>query len=327
MACASLLFCSCNKDNGSIPEWPWLDPDADNEPWTEVTSDFGKLPEYVRVYHSPEILNSAKALAYIATVDLSKAGFKVWAIDDPECQGTEEAFRTPTDIYNETEAVLAINGGYFYSDSGLNYPASLAVNDGKIYSYNINYASLDWQTMYYPTRAAFIQHADGKIEAAWTYQNGSDHYVYQVPAENGYGNTPLPIPSASYPAEGAAFEAKTAIGAGPVLLKGGEIMNTYKFECFQGEEDTRCAIPDPRSAIGVTADNRLVLFVCEGRGMTEGVKGYSTADVAALLKEFGCVEAINLDGGGSSCLLVNGMETIKPSDGAQRKVGSIIYIL
>jgi len=28
----------------------------------------------------------------------------------------------------------------------------------------------------------------------------------------------------------------------------------------------------------------------------------------------GCVEALNLDGGGSSCLLINGIETIKPSD-------------
>lgn len=327
MACAALVLCSCNKNNGSIPDWPWLDPDADNEPWVEVTEGFGKLPEYVHLYHSPDVLNGDRALAYIATVDLSKAKFNVWAIDDPSCSGTEESFRTPTEVYNEKNAALVMNGGYFYSDSGLNYPASLAVNEGKIYSYNINYASLDWVTMYYPTRAAFIRHKDGKIEAAWTYQSGSDHYVYQTPAENGFGNDPLPVPSATYPVQAETFEAETAIGAGPVLIKGGEIMNTYKFECFQGDADTRCAIPDPRSAIGVTADNRLVLFVCEGREMTEGIKGYSTENVAKILKEFGCVEAINLDGGGSSCMLVNGMETIKPSDGEQRKVGSIIYVL
>ena len=80
------------------------------------------------------------------------------------------------------------------------------------------------------------------------------------------------------------------------------------------------------TAIGVTADNRLVLFVCEGRDMTEGVKGYSTEDVAKILLEFGCTEAINLDGGGSSCLLVNGLETIQPSDGAQRPVGSCVFV-
>jgi len=327
LAGVSMMVCACaNKTDGSIPEWPWIDPDADNQAWIEVTSEYGKLPEYIKVYHSPEVLNGAKAMAYIATVDLSKASFNVWGIDDPGCAGTTEEFRTPTDVYNEMDAALVINGGYFYSSDGLNYPASLAVNNGKIYSYNINYASLDWETMYYPTRAAFIEHASGKIEAAWTYQNGSDHYLYQSPAGNGFGNKPLPTPSATYPVTAETFEAKTAIGAGPVLVKGGEIINSYRFECFQGDADTNCANPDPRTAIGVTADNRLVLFVCEGREMTEGVKGYSTENVAKLMKEFGCVEAINLDGGGSSCMLVNGMETIKPSDGAQRKVGSVVYV-
>ena len=41
---------------------------------------------------------------------------------------------------------------------------------------------------------------------------------------------------------------------------------------------------------------------------------------AAVLKAQGCTEALNLDGGGSSCMLINGKETIKPSDGHQRAV-------
>lgn len=60
--------------------------------------------------------------------------------------------------------------------------------------------------------------------------------------------------------------------------------------------------------------------------MTEGVAGLTTADVANVLLDLGCVEAINLDGGGSSCMLVNGKTTIKVSDGSQRAVGSIIMI-
>ncbi|MFN9783889.1 MAG: phosphodiester glycosidase family protein, partial [Sphingobacteriales bacterium] len=39
------------------------------------------------------------------------------------------------------------------------------------------------------------------------------------------------------------------------------------------------------------------------------------------------VEALNLDGGGSSCLLVNGRETIKPSDKTgQRPVPAVLLI-
>ena len=60
--------------------------------------------------------------------------------------------------------------------------------------------------------------------------------------------------------------------------------------------------------------------------MTKGVKGLSTSDVANVLLDLGCVEAINLDGGGSSCMLVNGKETIKVSDGTQRAVASTIML-
>ena len=78
--------------------------------------------------------------------------------------------------------------------------------------------------------------------------------------------------------------------------------------------------------IAVTADGKMILFVCEGRQMTEGVAGLTTADVANVLLDLGCVEAINLDGGGSSCMLVNGKTTIKVSDGSQRAVGSTVMI-
>ena len=329
MILAAVLVAACSAKTEDIPsEWPWHDPDADDEPWIEVTEGFGTLPDYVKIYHSPEILKGKKAEAWIATADLSVAEFHVWGLNDPELDGCMDALRTPTKVYNDFGSpVLVINGGYFYSDSGVNYPASLAVENGVLLSPNINYASEDWVTLYNPTRAAFIRHADGTIEASWTYFSDADnHWIYPVPSENSYGSTPMKTPSASYPEGAKPFEAKTAIGAGPVLLKNSEIKNTWRYECIPGDYDVNCANPDPRSAIGVTADGRLVLFVCEGRQMTEGVAGYSTENVAKILLEFGCTDAINLDGGGSSCLLVNGIETIQPSDGKQRSVGSCIYI-
>jgi exopolysaccharide biosynthesis protein len=70
----------------------------------------------------------------------------------------------------------------------------------------------------------------------------------------------------------------------------------------------------------------MVAFVCEGREMTDGVYGLTTEDVANVLLDLGCKEAINLDGGGSSCMLVCGKNTIKVSDGSQRAVASTIMI-
>jgi exopolysaccharide biosynthesis protein len=47
---------------------------------------------------------------------------------------------------------------------------------------------------------------------------------------------------------------------------------------------------------------------------------------AQIFKDLGCMEALNLDGGGSSCLLINGKETIKVSDKTQRPVPAVFLI-
>jgi exopolysaccharide biosynthesis protein len=116
---------------------------------------------------------------------------------------------------------------------------------------------------------------------------------------------------------------QTAVGGGPVLIDNGKCVNAYKEEVFYGigPESSQ-----PRTAIGVTADRKMMFFVCEGREMTAGVTGLTTAEVAGVLMGLGCVEAINLDGGGSSCMLVNGQETIKVSDGSQRAVASTVML-
>ncbi len=45
------------------------------------------------------------------------------------------------------------------------------------------------------------------------------------------------------------------------------------------------------------------------------------------MADLGCVEALNLDGGGSSCVLVNGKETIQVSDKTgQRPVPGVFII-
>ena len=55
--------------------------------------------------------------------------------------------------------------------------------------------------------------------------------------------------------------------------------------------------------------------------------GATLVQMAELFKQLGCREAMNLDGGGSSCLLVNGKETIKVSDKTgQRPVPAVFMI-
>jgi len=60
------------------------------------------------------------------------------------------------------------------------------------------------------------------------------------------------------------------------------------------------------------------------KGLAEGA---TLPQLANIMLELGCVEAMNLDGGGSSCMLVNGKETIKPSDReGQRPVPAVLTV-
>jgi exopolysaccharide biosynthesis protein len=57
----------------------------------------------------------------------------------------------------------------------------------------------------------------------------------------------------------------------------------------------------------------LLVLVAEGRHLGKA-EGLTLKQTAQLLIDWGCVEGLNLDGGGSSSLLINGKSTITPSD-------------
>ena len=82
----------------------------------------------------------------------------------------------------------------------------------------------------------------------------------------------------------------------------------------------------PRTAIGALPDGHLVLVVVDGRQ-----PGYSTGMTPRELADFmvglGCIDAMNLDGGGSTSLVINGMLANRPSDASgQRAVGSALLV-
>ena len=119
------------------------------------------------------------------------------------------------------------------------------------------------------------------------------------------------------------WNMETAIGGGPVLIHNGVINVTNKEEQMfvSGEKDKH-----PRTAMGYTRSGKLIILVIQGRfpGKAEGATLQQEAEI---LLNLGCYEALNLDGGGSSCMLVNGKETIKPSDAAgQRPVPAVFMI-
>lgn len=76
----------------------------------------------------------------------------------------------------------------------------------------------------------------------------------------------------------------------------------------------------PRTAIGSTADGKLVLVTVDGRQSIS--TGFPLPDLARLMLQQGCVDAINLDGGGSSTMATSYGVINCPSDGPLRPVSN-----
>ena len=83
---------------------------------------------------------------------------------------------------------------------------------------------------------------------------------------------------------------------------------------------------NPRTGLGVTATGRILLVVVDGRQSRWSV-GATMYRFAAIMKDLGAVDAVNLDGGGSSTMVVRGKVVNRPSDGFQRKVSNAAVIL
>jgi exopolysaccharide biosynthesis protein len=108
-----------------------------------------------------------------------------------------------------------------------------------------------------------------------------------------------------------------AMGGGPILLQGGEIV--------LGPCTTSICNVNPRTAVGLTSDGTVLLVVIDGRQKTS--VGMTLGQLAEYMRKLGSVQAMNLDGGGSSTLVVRGDVVNRPSDGHERRVAAAIAVM
>ncbi|HNT36905.1 MAG TPA: phosphodiester glycosidase family protein, partial [bacterium] len=85
------------------------------------------------------------------------------------------------------------------------------------------------------------------------------------------------------------------MACGPLLIVDGTIPSAYLTSI-----GSHCTSRHPRSAVGITADYHLILLVADGR--TEMADGMTCEELAQVMAQLGCPNALNLDGGGSSTL-------------------------
>ena len=112
-----------------------------------------------------------------------------------------------------------------------------------------------------------------------------------------------------------------AVGGGPWLVKNGAAFVDADVEGFAPAFSTTT---HPRTAVGVTADNKLLLVTRDGRQVIS--QGTSLKDLAATMIRLGAVNAINLDGGGSSEISIKGLVVNSPSDGIERPIANALIV-
>lgn len=114
--------------------------------------------------------------------------------------------------------------------------------------------------------------------------------------------------------------------SGPMLLFGGELSDWSR--CSESFVQTR----HPRSALLVTRRGDVIMLTVDGRSKGNA-DGMSIPELAFLAKQLGAVEAINLDGGGSTTLWLRGEGVVNyPCDNrlfdhaGERSVSNAIYV-
>ena len=302
--------------------------------WVNVDAEFGQLPNNFHVYKTTDSLDGKPFIAYYAEALLK---------DKNLIFDTDTTFKrrfTPTQFFEKNDKPLLVVNGTFFSFA-TNSNLNVVIKNGEIVSYNLHTIpgrGKDTLTYKHPFASALGITKKRKADVAWVYTDSSLRKPYASQMEFNYvkdSSKTFSFSDAKYATDLILghggdlaqslkkWKMQTAIGGGPVLVQNGEIKITNNEEQkFAGK-----AIDDahPRTCMGYTNDGKLIVLVIQGRSINAA--GATLLQEATLLKNLGCVEALNLDGGGSSCMLINGKETIKPSDKEGQRPNPAVFII
>jgi len=120
-------------------------------------------------------------------------------------------------------------------------------------------------------------------------------------------------------------EAQWATGTGDLMIKNGMITDSALWQ--HSKEGAA-----PRTALGMTADGRMITYVVDGRQSGYSI-GLTQVELANEMLARGCVWAVNLDGGGSSAVSVHipgekeELVVNKPSDGKSRACATFMLFV
>jgi len=119
-----------------------------------------------------------------------------------------------------------------------------------------------------------------------------------------------------------SLDAEDVVAGVPQLIKNGKIDITWEKEkSSKSFVETR----HPRTAVAMLRDGKFLMITADGRSDVSG--GLGLQDLAEYLLSLGAVDAMNLDGGGSTTMFLDGNVVNKPSDKeGERKVSDALLV-
>ena len=301
--------------------------------WTEFDLD---MPEGIVVLKGENKKIPLKA--YVAKIDMNIPEMQIRVLSSSD----KDRKNTPMEFLNETGARIILNGGYFISDKDPAQHVGLLKTSGMLEEPASHSVYRDSER-YFITRGAFGISNDGLPDIAWSSTNNDSIFEWTSPQNNRPGNPSKYIDfKSSY-----HWDMRDAIHAGPVLIHSNKINITVEEEVFfntpvagiqprsaigyskEGYSTTIIirypSFEYPRSAIGYSKEGYLIMMVVDGRQADS--RGVYLEELAIMMMEFNCDEAINLDGGGSSCMVADNRLLNRPvGRNNQREIMSAIGV-
>ena len=276
--------------------------------WTQLSID---LPSGITVFSGEN--KNIPLRAWVVKAEYLNGGNKVKVLSSTDSDRKE----TPGQFAQRTDAIVVINAGYFLMDTKPARHVGMLKTKGLLREPASHTVYRD-KSQYYVSRGAFGIDSLGAVDIGCASTRNDTVFLWEEVIQNRPGK---PIALLDFE-KGMPWNVLDAVHAGPVLITNRKINITTEEEVFF---NTPIAGVQPRSAIGYTENDKLILMVVDGRQADS--RGVYLEELALLMAQFNCVESLNLDGGGSSAMVINGKLINRPLGlSSQREVMSAIGI-
>ena len=241
--------------------------------WADVTANFGTLPAYIKVYKTENAGGIEKAAAYVVMLG-SQA--EMGCVGD----GTTNK-KTLDELENIGDYKVYLVG----VDSSI---TQIMVSGGDIVQASSRISG------------TLGQNEDGSYQISYAHVIDNKVYTFPYRASGAY--------EAPTAAKGEVWEPKTAVEGLHMILYNGNVLTAAQvttnegFTLFYADTDLYA-----RAAIGVTEYGKLFVYCGDE---SDDYIGTSVPQVAQIMKDFGCVNAIQFEAFDSPDLHINKQKTV-----------------